>query len=122
VHRSSRQIAIERQNPWMPSPAPSSSTTEYGYEIDVSAGQRLRHDPHVRGEPQGTTVTHSHSTETERRIREAALDETLSATFPASDALSTLPNPDDDSVEAVSTTNEPESAMSPHWLKREPLP
>ena len=43
-----------------------------------------------------------HSPETERRIREAALDETLSATFPASDPLSTLPNPADDSVEAVS--------------------
>ena len=46
-------------------------------------------------------MKHSHSPETERRIREAALDETLSATFPASDPLSTLPNPDDDSVDAV---------------------
>jgi hypothetical protein len=43
----------------------------------------------------------SHSPETERRIREAALDETLSATFPASDPLSTLPNPEDDSVGAA---------------------
>jgi hypothetical protein len=47
-------------------------------------------------------MKHSHSPETERRIREAALDETLSATFPASDPLSTLPNPEDDSVDAVS--------------------
>lgn len=46
-------------------------------------------------------MKHTHSAETERRIREAALDETLSATFPASDAPSTLPNPDDDSLDAV---------------------
>jgi hypothetical protein len=43
-------------------------------------------------------MEHRHSPETERRIREAALDETLSATFPASDAPSTDPNPDDDSA------------------------
>lgn len=38
---------------------------------------------------------HRHTPEEERRIREAALDETLDATFPASDPPSTLPNPDD---------------------------
>ena len=48
-------------------------------------------------------MEHRHSTETERRIREAALDETLSATFPASDAPSTIPSPDDDSVADLST-------------------
>ena len=38
---------------------------------------------------------HHHSAEEERRIREAALDETLASTFPASDPPSTLPNPDE---------------------------
>jgi predicted GNAT family acetyltransferase len=41
-------------------------------------------------------VDHHHTPEEERRIREAALDETLEATFPASDPLSTDPNPDDE--------------------------
>lgn len=39
---------------------------------------------------------HRHSSEEERRIREAALDETIEETFPASDPLSTIPNPDDE--------------------------
>lgn len=39
---------------------------------------------------------HQHSCEEERRIREATLDETIEDTFPASDPLSTIPNPDDD--------------------------
>ena len=39
---------------------------------------------------------HTHTAEEERRIRDAALDETLANTFPASDPPSTLPNPDDD--------------------------
>jgi len=39
---------------------------------------------------------HVHTAEEERRIRDAALDETLANTFPASDPPSTLPNPDDD--------------------------
>jgi hypothetical protein len=34
----------------------------------------------------------------ERRVREAALDETLAGTFPASDPPSSLPNPCDYSV------------------------
>ncbi|HET6462775.1 MAG TPA: hypothetical protein VFH33_03160 [Candidatus Krumholzibacteria bacterium] len=38
---------------------------------------------------------HQHSPEDERASREAALDETIEATFPASDPLSTIPNPDD---------------------------
>ncbi len=42
------------------------------------------------------TSEHQHSIEEERRIREAALDETIEETFPASDPLSTIPNPDDD--------------------------
>ena len=38
---------------------------------------------------------HDHADEEERRIREAALDETLASSFPASDPPSTLPNPDE---------------------------
>jgi hypothetical protein len=41
---------------------------------------------------------HNHTPEEERRIREAALDETIAASFPASDAPSTIPNPDDDEL------------------------
>ena len=51
-------------------------------------------------------MTHLHTHDEERRIREKALDETLAATFPASDPPSSLPNPDDDSVDAVSTIDE----------------
>jgi hypothetical protein len=39
---------------------------------------------------------HDHTPEEERRIREAALDETIADSFPASDPPSTIPNPDDD--------------------------
>lgn len=39
---------------------------------------------------------HSHTPEEERENREAALDETIEASFPASDPPSTDPNPDDD--------------------------
>ena len=38
---------------------------------------------------------HDHTPEEERDIREAALDETISSSFPASDPPSTLPNPDE---------------------------
>jgi hypothetical protein len=38
---------------------------------------------------------HHHSEDEERRIREAALDETVANSFPASDPPSTLPNPDE---------------------------
>ena len=41
-------------------------------------------------------TVHHHTPEEEREIREAALDETVEATFPASDPPSSLPNPDDD--------------------------
>ncbi len=43
-------------------------------------------------------MNHHHTRDEERRIREAALDETLADSFPASDPPSTVPNPDDDSV------------------------
>jgi hypothetical protein len=38
---------------------------------------------------------HQHTPEEERKIREAALDQTIEASFPASDPPSTDPNPDD---------------------------
>jgi hypothetical protein len=39
---------------------------------------------------------HQHTPAEERKIREAALDETLERSFPASDPSSSNPNPDDD--------------------------
>ena len=41
-------------------------------------------------------MAHEHTPEEERRNREAALDETIEETFPASDPLSSDPNPDND--------------------------
>jgi hypothetical protein len=38
---------------------------------------------------------HDHTPEEERKIREAALDETIAGTFPASDPPSSIPNPDE---------------------------
>ena len=43
-----------------------------------------------------TDPDHDHTPDEERRIREAALDETIAESFPASDPPSTIPNPDDD--------------------------
>ena len=40
------------------------------------------------------TASRSHTAERERQRREAALDETIEQSFPASDPLSTNPNPD----------------------------
>ena len=42
------------------------------------------------------TKRHQHTAEEERQIREASLDETIEASFPASDSPSSNPNPDDD--------------------------
>jgi hypothetical protein len=39
---------------------------------------------------------HQHTPEEEKRIREATLDQTIEASFPASDPPSSDPNPDDD--------------------------
>jgi hypothetical protein len=56
------------------------------------------------------TPEHRHTPEEERKIREAALDETLAGTFPASDPPSTIPNPDeDDLLEEIAETDEPGS-------------
>jgi hypothetical protein len=45
--------------------------------------------------PNATAESHQHTPEEERKIREAALDQTIEATFPASDPPSSNPNPDD---------------------------
>jgi hypothetical protein len=45
-------------------------------------------------------MEHKHTPEEERRIRDATLDKTIADTFPASDAPSTVPNPDDDEAVA----------------------
>ena len=53
---------------------------------------------------------HRHTPEEERRIREAALDETIAGSFPASDPPSTIPNPDeDDMLKEIGETDGPES-------------
>ena len=61
-----------------------------------------REESGIRYSPQEESRTimsdgeHDHTPEEERRIREAALDETIAESFPASDPPSTIPNPDDD--------------------------
>jgi hypothetical protein len=45
------------------------------------------------------TDAHNHTPAEERRIREAALDETVAGSFPASDPPSSLPNPDEHDAE-----------------------
>lgn len=45
--------------------------------------------------PHSPDPSHDHTPQEERRIREAALDETIQGSFPASDPASTTPNPDD---------------------------
>lgn len=57
-------------------------------------------------------MEHHHSPEEERKIREAALDKTIEDTFPASDAPSSLPNPDDDELVAEDVDSEPPRSSS----------
>ena len=52
---------------------------------------------------------HHHTPEEERKIREAALDETIADTFPASDPPSTIPNPDEDEALERAPDDEPGS-------------
>jgi hypothetical protein len=54
---------------------------------------------------------HDHTPDEERRIREAALDETVAGSFPASDPASSLPNPDEHDAEGsgVEPADEPAS-------------
>jgi hypothetical protein len=48
---------------------------------------------------QAMSDSHNHTPEEEHRIREAALDETVAGSFPASDPASSLPNPDEHDAE-----------------------
>jgi hypothetical protein len=43
----------------------------------------------------GKKEQHQHTPQEERKIREAALDQTVEESFPASDPPSSNPNPDD---------------------------
>jgi hypothetical protein len=64
------------------------------------AGDREESGIHHTPQKESRTIMsdgeHDHTPEEERRIREAALDETIAESFPASDPPSTIPNPDDD--------------------------
>lgn len=55
---------------------------------------------------------HGHTPDEERRIREAALDETVAGSFPASDPASSLPNPDEHDAEG-SGVEPPDESRSP---------
>lgn len=48
---------------------------------------------------------HDHTPAEERRIRDAALDETIEESFPASDPPSSIPNPDNhDAIDRTKIT------------------
>ena len=63
-------------------------------EVPAAGGARAR----IRRRAMADELGHQHTPEEERRIREAALDETLADSFPASDPPSSNPNPDDHSA------------------------
>jgi hypothetical protein len=50
---------------------------------------------------------HDHSPAEEKRIREAALDETIAGSFPASDPPSSLPNPDEHDAPGSGVEDDP---------------
>jgi hypothetical protein len=54
-------------------------------------------------------MKHQHTPEEERQIREAALDETVEGSFPASDPPSSNPNPDDHDAVARRTDENTQS-------------
>jgi hypothetical protein len=62
----------------------------------ASVMNRLRYNMEDIMQPPPTE--HQHTPDEERRIREAALDQTIAESFPASDPLSSDPNPDDHSA------------------------
>ena len=65
------------------------------------------------------TDGHNHTPEEERRIREAALDETVAGSFPASDPASSLPSPDEHDAEGSGVEPADDSRLrSPEPLKR----
>ena len=58
-------------------------------------------------------AVHQHTPVAERRIREAALDETLAGSFPAGDPLSSLPNPDERDAEGSGVGPDDTPPVSP---------
>jgi AraC family transcriptional regulator of adaptative response/methylated-DNA-[protein]-cysteine methyltransferase len=65
-----------------------------GYRWGIERKRRLLQRERKAEVTEMHPARHDHTPQEERRIREAALDETIEGTFPASDALSTIPNPD----------------------------
>jgi hypothetical protein len=55
---------------------------------------------------------HHHTPAEERAIREAALDQTIESSFPASDPPSTTPNPDDHDALPDAATNPGDDGVS----------
>jgi hypothetical protein len=61
---------------------------------------------------------YQHTPDEERRIREAALDQTIEGSFPASDPPSSNPNPDDHSaLERQDPKEEQTNTASPEHAK-----
>jgi hypothetical protein len=64
---------------------------------------------------------HQHTPEEERKIREAALDQTIEASFPASDPPSSDPNPDDHAaLERQDPKEKQTNTVSPDHKKARP--
>ena len=59
---------------------------------------------------------HRHTPDEERRIRDAALDQTIEASFPASDPPSSMPNPNDHTAIARNRRRETEDRATPGRL------
>jgi hypothetical protein len=59
---------------------------------------------------------HNHTPQEERRIRDAALDQTIEASFPASDPPSSTPNPDDHTAVTRNRRREAEERSTPGRL------
>jgi hypothetical protein len=82
------------------------ATAEDAWRRDWPANRRPAHRSR-------DTMTHQHTKDEERRIREATLDRTIEDSFPASDPPSTDPNPDDDSILDGDAPPEPPAAPGP---------
>jgi hypothetical protein len=64
---------------------------------------------------------HRHTPQEERQIREMALDRTIEGSFPASDPLSSNPNPDDHSaLERQDFNEEQKNTARPEHAKGRP--
>jgi hypothetical protein len=61
------------------------------------------------------TASRNHTAERERQRREAALDETIEQSFPASDPLSTDPNPDSHTRYTEPTRRSAEEKEGRRW-------